>query len=83
VGFASGVVAAGFGVASTIFAPIQTWLINPGNLSPSHVDGYFHDPALLARVPGVFATLALVYTGMQAAGLLVLCDPPPRRVVLL
>ncbi|RCN35428.1 hypothetical protein ANCCAN_18700 [Ancylostoma caninum] len=38
VGLASGIVAAGFGVSSSIFAPIQTRLINPKNL-PSTRDG--------------------------------------------
>ncbi|VDM79027.1 unnamed protein product [Strongylus vulgaris] len=39
VGLVSGIVAAGFGVSSSIFAPIQTWIINPKNL-PSTRDGW-------------------------------------------
>ena len=41
--FRSGIVAAGFGVSSSIFAPIQTKMINPLNLPPTR-DGYFNDP---------------------------------------
>jgi hypothetical protein len=33
VGFGSGIVAAGFGVASSIFTPIQTFIINDKNLA--------------------------------------------------
>ena len=36
VGFCSGIVAAGFGISSSIFAPIQTRLINQENLPATH-----------------------------------------------
>ncbi|PIO71508.1 hypothetical protein TELCIR_06597, partial [Teladorsagia circumcincta] len=77
VGLMSGIVAAGFGVSSSIFAPIQTRLINPDNL-PSTRDGYFLDKDLLLRVPDVFLTLAWVYAIMQFIGLIVICDPPEK-----
>ncbi|KAF7640120.1 hypothetical protein Mgra_00000567 [Meloidogyne graminicola] len=75
VGFGSGIVAAGFGISSSIFAPIQTRLINPNNVSPTS-DGYFNDPELLSRVPGIFTTLSIVYFIMQCIGLIFICDPP-------
>ena len=75
VGFASGIVAAGFGISSTIFAPIQTRIVNPENFAPMS-DGYFHEPLLLSRVPGLFATLSFVYLLMQTVGLIFICDPP-------
>ncbi|KAE9415593.1 hypothetical protein Angca_004512, partial [Angiostrongylus cantonensis] len=77
VGLVSGIVAAGFGISSSIFAPIQTHLINPYNL-PSTKDGYFLDEDLLNRVPDVFLTLATVYAIMQLIGLIVVCDPPVK-----
>ncbi|XGW04908.1 hypothetical protein V3C99_015800 [Haemonchus contortus] len=77
VGLMSGIVAAGFGVSSSIFAPIQTRLINPSNL-PSTREGYFLDKDLLHRVPDVFLTLALIYAIMQLIGLIVICDPPEK-----
>ncbi|CAJ0590220.1 unnamed protein product [Cylicocyclus nassatus] len=77
VGLVSGIVAAGFGVSSSIFAPIQTYIINPKNL-PSTRDGYFLDKDLLQRVPDVFLTLAAVYAIMQMIGLIVVCDPPEK-----
>ena len=75
VGLGSGIVAAGFGISSSIFAPIQTRMVNPLNVAPTK-DGYFNDPDLLNRVPGVFTQLALVYFIMQSIGLVLICDPP-------
>ncbi|KHN78036.1 Oxalate:formate antiporter [Toxocara canis] len=75
VGLVSGIVAAGFGISSSIFAPIQTFLINPWNYKPNR-DGYFLEKDLMERVPCVFLSLAFVYAVMQAIGLIVICDPP-------
>uniref|UniRef100_A0A7E4W570 MFS domain-containing protein n=1 Tax=Panagrellus redivivus TaxID=6233 RepID=A0A7E4W570_PANRE len=75
VGLVSGIVAAGFGVSSAIFAPIQTALINPENLAATK-EGYFDDAKLLQRVPGTFLTLGSVYVVMQTVGLIFICDPP-------
>ncbi|KAI6213823.1 hypothetical protein M3Y94_00197400 [Aphelenchoides besseyi] len=77
VGFGSGIVAAGFGISSSIFAPIQTRLINRENL-PATVDGYFTNRELLERVPSVFLELSIVYAIMQLVGLVVICDPPDQ-----
>uniref|UniRef100_A0A915NMU6 Uncharacterized protein n=1 Tax=Meloidogyne floridensis TaxID=298350 RepID=A0A915NMU6_9BILA len=75
VGLGSGIVAAGFGISSSIFAPIQTRIINPHNVAPTS-DGYFNDPELLSRVPGIFTTLSIVFFIMQCIGLVFICDPP-------
>jgi hypothetical protein len=75
VGFGSGIVAAGFGISSSIFAPIQTHLINRENFAATK-DGYFNEKALLDRVPSVFVGLSMVYAVMQLIGLIVICDPP-------
>uniref|UniRef100_A0A915MUP7 Uncharacterized protein n=1 Tax=Meloidogyne javanica TaxID=6303 RepID=A0A915MUP7_MELJA len=75
VGLGSGIVAAGFGISSSIFAPIQTRIINPHNVAPTS-DGYFNDPELLSRVPGIFTTLSIVFFIMQCIGLIFICDPP-------
>ncbi|CAI5454066.1 unnamed protein product [Caenorhabditis angaria] len=78
VGIVSGIVSAGFGLSSSIFAPIQTWLVNPKNLAPIE-EGYFEEAELLERVPGVFIKLAIIYGIMQLIALIVVCDPPFRR----
>ncbi|CAD5225055.1 unnamed protein product [Bursaphelenchus okinawaensis] len=75
VGLGSGIVAAGFGISSSIFAPIQTRMINPDNLAASK-EGYFNETALLERVPDTFLSLSIVYGLMQLIGLIVVCDPP-------
>ncbi|KAI1707395.1 major facilitator superfamily domain-containing protein [Ditylenchus destructor] len=75
VGTGSGIVAAGFGISSSIFAPIQTRIVNIENFPPTK-DGYFNNKELLERVPGVFFTLAVAYFIMQCIGLVFICDPP-------
>ncbi|KAL3079040.1 hypothetical protein niasHS_014822 [Heterodera schachtii] len=79
VGLGSGIVAAGFGISSSIFAPIQTRIVNPNNVA-ANKDGYFNDQHLLSRVPGLFVTLATAYFFMQCIGLLFICDPPDEFV---
>uniref|UniRef100_A0A914CNV7 Uncharacterized protein n=1 Tax=Acrobeloides nanus TaxID=290746 RepID=A0A914CNV7_9BILA len=79
VGFGSGIVAAGFGISSSIFAPIQTHLVNPKNYAPSK-EGYFPQGDLLEKVPGIFFSLSIIYAIMQAIGLIVICDPPPQHI---
>lgn len=49
VGFGSGIVAAGFGISSSIFAPIQTRIVNPMNVAANR-DGYFNDLQLLWEI---------------------------------
>uniref|UniRef100_A0A0N5BNT5 MFS domain-containing protein n=1 Tax=Strongyloides papillosus TaxID=174720 RepID=A0A0N5BNT5_STREA len=75
VGFVSGIVAGGFGISSSIFAPIQTELINPKNLKTS-TEGYFTQQELLENVPNIFFKLSIVYIIMQCIGLIVMCNPP-------
>uniref|UniRef100_A0A915DL14 Uncharacterized protein n=1 Tax=Ditylenchus dipsaci TaxID=166011 RepID=A0A915DL14_9BILA len=75
VGLGSGIVAAGFGISSSIFAPIQTRIVNWENFPPTK-DGYFNNKELLERVPGVFFSLSIVYFVMQCIGLIFICDPP-------
>ncbi|VIO98116.1 Major Facilitator Superfamily protein [Brugia malayi] len=74
VGFVSGIVAAGFGISSSIFAPLQTIYLNPLNHKPT-VFAYFTDKDVIARVPSIFYTFAVVYGIMQAIGLIVICNP--------
>ncbi|EFO26597.1 major facilitator superfamily transporter [Loa loa] len=74
VGFVCGIVAAGFGISSSIFTPLQTIYLNPLNRKPT-VFAYFTDRDVVARVPSIFYTFAIVYGIMQALGLIVICDP--------
>uniref|UniRef100_A0A915PRD5 Uncharacterized protein n=1 Tax=Setaria digitata TaxID=48799 RepID=A0A915PRD5_9BILA len=74
VGFVSGIVAAGFGISSSIFAPLQTIYLNPLNHKPTPF-AYFTDKDVIARVPLVFYTFAIAYGIMQATGLIFICNP--------
>uniref|UniRef100_A0A0R3RX07 MFS domain-containing protein n=1 Tax=Elaeophora elaphi TaxID=1147741 RepID=A0A0R3RX07_9BILA len=74
VGFVSGIVAAGFGISSSIFAPLQTIYLNPLNHKPT-VFAYFTDRDVIARVPSIFYTFAVIYGIMQTIGLIVICNP--------
>ncbi|CAG9531221.1 unnamed protein product [Cercopithifilaria johnstoni] len=74
VGCVSGIVAAGFGISPSIFAPLQTIYLNPLNHKPT-VFAYFTDRDITDRVPSIFYTSAIVYGIMQAIGLIVICDP--------
>ncbi|CAD6186860.1 unnamed protein product [Caenorhabditis auriculariae] len=78
IGLVSGIVAAGFGLSSSIFAPIQTMLVNPKNL-PATKEGYFVQEELLQRVPDVFLSLAFIYGLMQLIAVIVVCDPPEKE----
>lgn len=49
VGLVSGIVAAGFGISSSIFAPIQTRIINPEN-KPASSDGLVMNFKLMFNV---------------------------------
>ncbi|PAV76255.1 hypothetical protein WR25_02174 [Diploscapter pachys] len=77
IGLVSGIVAAGFGISSSIFAPIQTHFVNPHNL-PATKEGYFLQKELLEKVPGLFLTLAIIYFVMQGIALIFVCDPPEK-----
>ena len=53
-GTVTGIVVAGYGIASTVFAPIQLAICNPGNLEPEESpdggdDKYFTDQEIIDR----------------------------------
>ncbi|XP_037090892.1 uncharacterized MFS-type transporter YhjX-like [Pollicipes pollicipes] len=63
-GLVSGVVVGGYGLGGILFTTIQTGFLNPDNVSPEE-DGFFHDAALLDRVPKVFLLQAGVCAVLQ------------------
>uniref|UniRef100_A0A915P856 Major facilitator superfamily (MFS) profile domain-containing protein n=1 Tax=Meloidogyne floridensis TaxID=298350 RepID=A0A915P856_9BILA len=72
VGLGSGIVAAGFGISSSIFAPIQNY--KSSQCRPNNILNFF--PKYRSRVPGIFTTLSIVFFIMQCIGLIFICDPP-------
>lgn len=70
-GLISGLITAGFGLGSVIFAPLQHYLFNPSGISPTwraHEDAptelYYNNPTLLEAIPSVFPYLAGIYVSL-------------------
>ena len=78
-GLAMGCVVGGFGGGSLVFNYIITAIINPENISPAVSgpdEGYFTDPDLLARVPGLLLILSGIYLGLGLVACLLITQPP-------
>ena len=78
-GLAMGCVVGGFGGGSLVFNYIITAIINPENISPAvsgPAEGYFTDPDLLARVPGLLLILSGIYLGLGLVACLLITQPP-------
>ena len=54
---------------------IQTAILNPDNVAIDEESGYFTDPALLARVPGLMLTLAGIYLSICFVACLMITEP--------
>ena len=78
-GTVSGIVVGGYGLGGIIFTSVQTAYLNPENVSPED-DGFFHDAALLDRVPSLFLVQAAICAGLQLCGVLGIRPPPPERL---
>ncbi|XP_043220212.1 MFS-type transporter AFUA_1G00970-like [Amphibalanus amphitrite] len=75
-GVVSGVVVGGYGLGSIILTSVQTSYLNPENVSPED-DGFFHDDALLDRVPSLFLIQGAICAALQLCGVLGVRRPPP------
>jgi len=78
-GIAMGCVVGGFGGGALVFNFIQTAILNPNNVSPAESGphkGYFTDPDLLSRVPGLLLTLGGIYLGLGLFACLIITQPP-------
>ncbi|CAG0914197.1 unnamed protein product [Notodromas monacha] len=78
-GLANGVILGGFGLGAFVFSYLQTWFINPENLSVA-TSGYFENDEILDRVPQLFMILGGVYFVLQLIGLIFLCPPQTRDI---
>ena len=54
---------------------IQTAIINPANVAIDAESGYFTEPALLGRVPGLMLTLAAIYLSICLFACLIITEP--------
>jgi len=81
-----GFIAAGFGLASTVFTPLQTFIINPDNVLPvlntnngtNSTEKYFEDPEVLERVPVYLLYISTVYGILSLIGI-ILCVEKPKE----
>ena len=66
----------GMGLSSLVFAPLQTYLINPNNISPVVFNGtngsssgsYFTSPEILSNLPNSLLYLTATYASLLAIG---------------
>ncbi|XP_054166488.1 uncharacterized protein LOC128963960 [Oppia nitens] len=59
-GLVSGLITGSNAFSSFIFIQMQTFYLNPNNITPNS-DGYFDETELLSKVPKLFTLLSLVY----------------------
>lgn len=80
-GIVLGLLLAGLGLSPLLFVPIQTFLINPNNLSPDHwpdtaVDyTYFAQDDVLDRVPYAFVYLGVLTLLIQVPTVMFIVEP--------
>ncbi|XP_026193764.1 uncharacterized protein LOC34619819 [Cyclospora cayetanensis] len=82
-GLVSGLITAGFGLGSVLFAPLQQQLLNPTGIPPAWMpyqeapqELYYDDELILKRVPSLFPRIAFVYAALVAAAASLICNPP-------
>ena len=77
-------------MASTVFSPIQTLIVNPNNVPPTSFNGtnttgemssssYFTDPEVLDNVPVLLLYMSGIYTVMLAIGALLVTEKLQER----
>uniref|UniRef100_A0A914E5U9 Oxalate:formate antiporter n=1 Tax=Acrobeloides nanus TaxID=290746 RepID=A0A914E5U9_9BILA len=74
IGFASGVIIAGFGIGGFVMSPIETKFTNPRNLKTDD-DDYFDDSELLDRIPYLFLILGAGCGVVQLLGSFFIAGP--------
>ena len=76
-----GIINSGFGLSATVFAPIQSVLVNPSNIAPegsnrSESSSYFTDRSVLANTPPALLYLAAIYLGLLSIGIIITREKP-------
>ena len=79
-----GIINSGFGLSATVFAPIQSVLVNPSNIAPegsnrsqsSSSSSYFTDRSVLANTPPALLYLAAIYLGLLSIGIIITREKP-------
>jgi len=74
-----GVVTSGYGLSSTVFSPIQTFLINPSNAAPQqkgNSSSSYFQPEDIANFPSSFLYLGCTYAVLFLLGILLTVEKP-------
>ena len=77
-----GFICGGFGLSSTVFAPLQSVLVNPENVAPdssnitANVSSYFTDQHVLDNVPHLMLYLTAIYAVVYTVGLVLVVGAP-------
>ena len=77
-------------MASTVFSPLQSLLVNPANIPPTNSNttntteemsssSYFTDPEVLANVPLLLLYMAAMYAIMLSIGVVLLVEKDPGK----
>ena len=79
-GLANGLIVFGFGFGSLIFNFVQTFYINPNNVSPipdptGAASDYYFPAEVASRTPNVFLILGTCFFVMQLVGMLLITEP--------
>lgn len=70
-----GLTVGGFGLGALIFNQVQTFYLNPRNLTPKDDGGdYFTNEDILDRLPSLFLVLAGIYITLQTIGSLLIFE---------
>ncbi|KAK7006058.1 hypothetical protein SK128_027638, partial [Halocaridina rubra] len=77
-GLINGLIVGGFGLGAIVSTNIQTYYLNPDNVSPDS-DGYFTNDAVLDRVPTLFLVIGFAYILVEY-GCCVLISKPDENV---
>ena len=86
IGFIQG----GFSLASTVFSPLQSFLVNPANLPPTSSNisdttgevsssSYFTEPEVLANVPLLMLYMSAIYAIILSIGMVLLVQKDPGK----
>ncbi|CAH8610676.1 unnamed protein product [Heterobilharzia americana] len=78
-GLVVGLVVGGFGLGAVVFTPIETALINPGNIPVDNITRQFNHPDVLDRVPVSFLILGGIVLVIHIVGFIMLRSKPTQN----
>ena len=74
-----GVITSGYGLSSTVFVPIQTFIVNPSNIAPvqrENSSSFYFEPEALENFPSSFLYLGCIYSVLFILGISMTAEKP-------